>query len=79
MGVEEDRLEFKGSNYERLLNDLKKGDLVHSFIVETSPGRWEAKPFRPPPGQGQYVERFPNGECGQFANRADGDGRYQRV
>lgn len=78
MGMEEDRIELTGTDYERKLFDLKKG-YVDLFLVEVSSGRWEFSRARPVPGRGKFIERMPNGECRLWTNINDADTAYTLV
>ena len=75
MGIEEDRIELTGSDYERKLYDLRKG-YVSQYLVRNATGRWDFQATRPQPGQGVYIERMPDGSCRKWNNRDEKDRTY---
>lgn len=77
MGIEEDRIELTGSDYERMLHDLKEGT-VNQFLVRESKDKWVYQKLKPPPGK-EYFERMPDGKCRKWSNQNENDDKYQLV
>jgi hypothetical protein len=78
MGIKDDHIELKGSDYERKLYDLKKGH-VTKFLVHVAPGKWEFHAHRPDPGQGAFIERTVDGTCCRWNNADDRDTSFHLV
>ena len=76
MGIEEDRIELTGSNYERMLHELKEGT-VNQFLVWES-NKWVFQKVKPPPGK-EYIERMPDGKCRKWSNQNGNDDKYQPI
>lgn len=78
MGIKEDGVYLKGSEYERKLYELKQGLIMMLFLVECDDGQWRFQNIRPKMGRA-YVERLPDGSCRKYSNRDDADTFYQLV
>jgi len=77
MGIEEDKIELTGSDFERKLYDLKKGN-VTQFLVQKSEEEWVFQRIKPQPGT-KYIERMPDGSCRQWSNQNENDDNFQPV
>jgi len=77
MGIEEDRIELTGTEYEKKLYDLKKG-FAGPMLMRTPDNQWTYVSMRPPVGT-RYIERMPNGECRHWYNSGEDNDRFERV
>lgn len=79
MGINEDFIELKSSDYERKLYDMKNGHTKYMYLVQTKGNNWEFSNIRPETGTGKYIEKMPTGECREYENLEGNEKTYHRV